>query len=359
MNARERAALWSRLSARGLVRGAVPAPAADAGVWYIRAMIGIAAWIAALFLLAFIGLGVHDLLRTSGAKIVAGILSCGGAAAILRLARGAFVAQLGLALSLTGQGLFALGVLGWFRSRGMPGATETLLIAAFEALLVVVVPHFVHRVICAAAAAFAFSYALGAAGLGTLGLPVLAAAFVAVELDDARAARFPISWPAIGIGLALALIAVLPVQLAPDDWRQGWLPRQAEPLLGPRFADVAMGVVFFGAAKWLVARSQIERRGVGYAGTLAGALALSVASVWVPGLAAALLIVFAGFATAQRPLMGLGMVALLAALSRYYYTLAATLLVKSAALLATAAVLFALWYALRRTARDPSEHRHA
>jgi hypothetical protein len=358
MNARAREALWARLSAAGLVNGAVPEPAPDDGVWYVRAMIGAAAWIAALLLLAFVGVGAHDLLRTNTARAVAGVVLCAVAAIVLQRAGGTFVTQLALAFSLTGQGLFAVGMLGSFRAHGMPAATGAWVVAAFEALLALAVPGFVHRVFCALGAALAIGYALAAAGLGTLGLPLCAAAFVAVELDDARVARFPRAWPAFGIGLALAVIAVLPLQLGPDDWRF-WRTRQAELLFGPRFADAVMGAVFLGAALWLLARSGIERRGTAYVGALAGALALALASFWIPGLAAALLILLVGFATTQRPLAGLGMLALLAALSRYYHTLAATLLVKSAALGLTAVVLFALWYALRRAGLCATEDRRA
>jgi uncharacterized membrane protein len=73
---------------------------------------------------------------------------------------------------------------------------------------------------------------------------------------------------------------------------------------------------------------------------------------------AALPILLIGFATSQRALMGVGVIALLAALSHYYYTLATTLLAKSGALFATALVLLAVWYGLRLAAAA-DEDRHA
>ena len=358
MSAIERDALWVRLRDAGLVTGAAPAAAPESGTWYIRAMVGAAAWIAAVFLLVFVGLGLHELVRTSGAAMIAGLIACAIAATMLRMANGTFVEQLGLALSLTGQALFALGALGLLRGHGLPGAAETFTIAAFEALLVIVVPGFVHRVFCTLAAAFALCYALEAAGLGRLGLPLLTALFVGVALDDARLARFPRSWPPVGIGLALAIIAVQLAQIGVDELGL-WRPRRDAPVLGRWYADGAMGAVFFGAVTWIVAKAGVDQRAPAGIAALTGAFALAIAAVWIPGLAAGLLIVLVGFATGQRPLTGLGIIALLAALSRYYYTLSTTLLVKSAALFATAALLLVLGFVLHRAAEGAGEDRDA
>lgn len=351
MNASARAALWQRLAAADLVAGDVPAPGGDGTAWYIRAMLGAAAWIAAVFLLAFIGMAMNELVRTDVAKIVGGLVVCAGAAVLLRVSAGPFVGQLALALSLTGQALFALGMLNMFDRGRAPGATPLFVIAALEALLGVAVPNVAHRVICTIAAALALAYALWSAGLGTLGLPLVAAGFVAVELDSRRLARLPRLYPAIGIGLALAIVAIYPVQIVGGEPFFG-RAREHALLLGPRFADAAMGAVFFGAALWLVARAGVARGSPAHLAVLAGALALAFVCVGVPGLAAALLVLLLGFATSQRLLMGLGTLALLGALGRYYYTLSATLLAKSAILLATGAVLLMFGALLRRAGKE-------
>ncbi|MET0917072.1 MAG: DUF4401 domain-containing protein [Burkholderiales bacterium] len=351
MNANERGALWQRLAEAGLVTGATPAPAGDGTVWYIRAMLGAAAWIAAVFLLAFIGMALHDLVRTNVAKIVTGLVVCAGAAVMLRVATGPFAGQLALALSLTGQALFAFGMLNLFDRGRLQVAPAMFVVAAVEALLVIAVPNVVHRVICTIAAALALAYGLWSAGLGTLGLPLAAAAFVVVELDEARLARWPRLYPAIGIGLALAIAAILPVQAAGDEW-SFWRTRDRDLFFGPRFADAAMGAVFFGAAPWLLAKAGVARGTSPYVAAIAGALALALVSVGVPGLSAALLILLIGFATSQRLLTGLGTLALLAALARFYYALSATLLVKSAVLLAAAVALLLFWAVLRHAGKE-------
>lgn len=351
MKAVERDALWRRLADTGLVAGEAPVVPGDATAWYIRAMLGTAAWIGAVFLLAFVGMALHDLVRTSGAKIVTGLLVCAGAAALLRASTGVFVGQLALALSIAGQALFAAGVVNTFDRGLIPSALPMFVVAAFEAALVAAVPQVVHRVFCTLAAALALAWGLWSAGLGTLGLPLAAAAFVAVELDDVRLARFPRLYPAVGIGLALAIVTMLPFEVAVDDFGF-WRARARDLLFGPRFADAAMGAVFFAASLAMIAKAGVARGTPAWVAVLAGALALAFVSAGVPGLAAALLILLAGFATSQRVLTGLGTLALLAALARYYYALSATLLVKSGLLLVTAAVLLALWAILRQMGRE-------
>jgi uncharacterized membrane protein len=80
---------------------------------------------------------------------------------------------------------------------------------------------------------------------------------------------------------------------------------------------------------------------------LAAASAFAVATFTAPGVIASLIVMLLGFARGNRGLFGLGVAALLAYLSYFYYTLQATLLTKSMVLMATGAVLIALWFVMR------------
>ena len=51
MNANQRSELWTSLRIAGIVDGDLPADEGDTSPWYVRAMVGAAAWIAALFLI--------------------------------------------------------------------------------------------------------------------------------------------------------------------------------------------------------------------------------------------------------------------------------------------------------------------
>ena len=88
MNAAESSALWARLRAAGIACGDVPAAGEDTSPWYVRAMIGIAAWIAAVFLIAAVLAAVSRLFRSGGAMAVMGLVLCAIALAMLRAVEG-------------------------------------------------------------------------------------------------------------------------------------------------------------------------------------------------------------------------------------------------------------------------------
>ena len=79
------AALWDRLSAEGLVEGERPAPGRPASPWYVRAMLGIAGWIGALFLIAFVGAAFAFIMEDPGvARRSSARSCCGGAFCLFR-----------------------------------------------------------------------------------------------------------------------------------------------------------------------------------------------------------------------------------------------------------------------------------
>ena len=80
----------------------------------------------------------------------------------------------------------------------------------------------------------------------------------------------------------------------------------------------------------------------------AGAAIVAAASLKVTGLPPALVILLLGFANGNRVLAGFGVLALLAYLSQYYYSLEITLLEKSAVLIATGIALLVLRLLLQR-----------
>src|SRR5512134_868973 len=107
-------AAWRALREAGLVRGDPPAVPLESP-WYVRLMLGMAGWIAALFLLGFVAAGLTWIIRSEAACIVTGLLGSGAAWLLLRkLGHNDFAAQFALAVSFAGQGLFAYGVFGRF-----------------------------------------------------------------------------------------------------------------------------------------------------------------------------------------------------------------------------------------------------
>lgn len=100
MNTFDRPTLWGKLRGAALVDGDMPATRLDAAPWYVRAMIGIGGWLAALFLIASIAAGLAFVVRSAATAIASGALICAVAVMLLRI-RGeqAFLAQFALALA--------------------------------------------------------------------------------------------------------------------------------------------------------------------------------------------------------------------------------------------------------------------
>ena len=78
------AALWDRLSAEGLVEGEMPEPERSASPWYVRVMLGIAGWIGALFLIAFVGAAFAFIMKDAASPPLVGAACCAGAFALFR-----------------------------------------------------------------------------------------------------------------------------------------------------------------------------------------------------------------------------------------------------------------------------------
>jgi Domain of unknown function (DUF4401) len=359
MSSSDRVVLWDGLRASGLVDGDLPSTPDDGAPWYVRAMIGIAGWIAACFLLAFIGAGLAFAFSTGTAAQVIGIALCAVAIALLRaLGTREFVAQFALALSLAGQVLVVGGLFTVLRHQDW---VVYAAIAAFEIALALAAPNAVHRTWSALAAAMALLFALVTMHLSFLFPALLAAAFVAIELNEATLSPYAGLWQPVGAGLALGLLLLVPATIA-FDLLQGEFGR-AKALRDMSAAwrgSALAAMVLVGAVAVLLARNGVRLGGRSGLATLGACVAFAAAAWQVPGVIAALIVVVVAFATGRRALMGLGLVALAATLFHYYYSLDATLLAKSVSLLASGAVLLAARFAARRwLAAQSSEASHA
>jgi len=73
MNA-QRQNSWQTLLEAGLVTGPIPNSQSLESPWYVRLMLGMAGWIAALFLLGFVAAGLSWVIDTDFASISTGII---------------------------------------------------------------------------------------------------------------------------------------------------------------------------------------------------------------------------------------------------------------------------------------------
>ena len=341
MSSQTSAMLWSRLRDAGLVTGEVPASSSGTP-WYLAALVGVSAWIAALLLFGFFAALFDQLWRNGGTALVLGALCCASALALLRVARGGeFLGQGALALSLAGQILIGMALhdlvgdnLAWC---GL-GAVALLLYALGATPM--------HRFLCGAvfaAALVGFCTEIDDRGLA-LPLPVLAWAALVLwwwneHRDGASARLSPMAW-------ALSLAALLLAWFGNDG---EFMHNDLDPAwrVGAQLATAALLPVTVAA---LLLPGDSRRHDVLL---LLGAFALALLWLRAPGIAVGLALALAGFATSRIALLVVGFGGVGVYLLRYYYQLDVPLLQKAQWLaLSGAALLLARSVHLRVVGRS-------
>ncbi len=184
-------ALWQQLVEAGLVTGELPPPVPPGPAWYVTALLGFAAWVAALFLTVVIVLLFHAQQSVG----FAGVLACALGLVLLRQS-GAFITQLGLAASIAGQAGMFFGAISLFNDF-RPGAAAMAVILIVPSLLTT---NAFYRAWCTAASIILLASALDLWAPLTIGLAaaLLTAVFVAM----------PSIPRAYGYGAAVALVAI-------------------------------------------------------------------------------------------------------------------------------------------------------
>lgn len=333
---------------------------ADDSPWYIKGLVGIAAWIAALFIGIFLGL--TGWWAIPNAMLQLGIILTVGAIVLKRLLpRSIFWGQLTFAAILTGQGLligdfywrsltddfvlwsFFTSVDAWYKGMG----ATALFVIALELLIFALYPDALHRMLSIFAITTAvlfliylheqwdwihgvtFALALGALLSWQYELHLLASRW--------RPFRSP-----LGYGLALALFGLCLLSL--DDvslWSTRWW-----------LSTIGFTILLLYLALTLL--QELERPVVSLVGLWAlGAVALLVIPAYqTPGILAEILVLLLGYWRNNVLLMGLATAFLLFFLSAYYYYLDITLLNKSYILMGTGAVLLVLRFLFHRVAGE-------
>jgi hypothetical protein len=320
-----------------------PGDAAADQPWYLRAMVGLGAWLASLLLIGFVG-GLGLVNGTLG-FVAVGSIAILAAVVLRRRWGGAFSSQLALAASLAGQGLVAFGIASFGRVGEVEAALLTLL--GLNVVLFVVYPDPIHRslsVLVIVGSKVALLYLWELAAVVPLVGPALAVVFVAAleteaswiggprgELGSALVAGTMIG--AFGC-LALSTVYVLPelaasLSLYPRPWLSSLV-------LGPLLLWVSRPIVrtaFSGSPL----RARLAYLSVG---------AVVIAAAQAPGLILALVAAAAGLVAGRRAIAIGGCAACVFFLATFFYGIEVGMLAKAAALVVSGAVVLAgrlLW----------------
>lgn len=349
--------IWTILKENGIVQGEQPEKGISGSPWYVKVLFAFSGWLAAIFILGFIGAAFEIVYRNNGVAFIVGVMMIGGAFALLRISGNEFVEHLGLATSLAGQALIVYAIY------DISNHNETiawLLIAILQGALVVFMPNFVHRVFSTLVASIAFSMALDKMGIPHVIGGVVMFGACLCWLNEFQYPRHMKKIRAIGYGLVSALIALKGTTL---------LGYRA---FGERFLEDHHGFLaqqwfgegIIGSVTVYVVWSILQRYGQPANGrlsitTLLVTLLVCAVSIKVQGITVGMVIVCLGFFGANRILLGLGIVSLLFYISSYYYLLETTLLNKSISLLVVGLVLLCVRWLMYRIVPVQNEAQHA
>ncbi|MFT6987484.1 MAG: putative membrane protein [Psychromonas sp.] len=348
--------LWDQLADADLLQGTPPEIGESDSPWYIKLLLALSGWIAALFLFAFIATGFADILENRLAAFITGGLLIAIAFALLRLPKNEFLQHLMLAVSLTGQALMVFAIYA--------DTTQDKLvyvwgmITIMQLLLALMMPDFVHRVWSAFATAIALSITLKFLDLPAIESAVILFLSCWLVLNEFHYPTQIRKFQALSYGFILALIALKSVALFtyhPINWITGTSATTPYPWLDELLLAAVMLYLVFN----LIQRHQKPLFTIFTLTTVLATLLLCALSMQAQGITVAMAIMILGFSASNSILLSLGIVSLLFYSSSYYYQLHASLLDKSQTLLILGCVLLILRYLLLRFRADKKETPHA
>lgn len=346
--------LWQQLYDAGIVTGEMPHTVdIEVTPWYLRVLQGFTGQFAAVFLLLFVFSLFRDFVKQEEVAFVLGLLLIGAAYAVFRQLSTAFAGQFGLMLSFTGHALCLFAV-----HRSLDSPNTWLMIAMIEAVLVWIIPHFLHRF-------FSCYAAVSALVIASIKLPILwlmpsltMIAVILLWLNEAQwltnSARFrPMAYAVTLVTIqmhstfSLGYAAVFHAAQGRGLSAQTWLIPVNEVLLG---AMLVLTIVK------LLARYQVavvSKQGL--AAIIAGGVLASM-SLQATGLAIAWTLILLGFSAGNRVLLGLGFFAFWSYLGRYYYFLNISLLDKSYVLIGTGVLMLLMRQGLKHLRMEETHH---
>jgi len=335
--------LWNLLSKNNLVTGDLPTVDDVDSPWYVKVLLAASGWLAAVFLLGFLGAIFSRLYRNTPVLIMFGVGLI--VIAYLFLSRkkiNEFKEHLALAFSVAGQALLIVAI---FNIVKFSDATMVwLIIGSVQFGLMLIMPNYIHRLVSAFIAAISFAAAIYTYQNSSSGLLVYSTFLMMLTallwLNEFKSqVRFEaIRAVAYGFVLALVVITGTKIFMHTSVWQIRRLTPETE-WFQPWMGEVLLsGVVLY--VVWnILERNQVRLFSTAWVLAILGTCLLTFLSLEAHGLIVGVMIILLGFTGGNRVLTGLGVVSLLFYISSYYYLLDNTLLDKSKSLIALGVAL--------------------
>ncbi|BBI59929.1 hypothetical protein HSBAA_12350 [Vreelandella sulfidaeris] len=179
--------LKARLSQAGIIINEPTTPVPLGTPWFVRLLQAFSGWLAALFLLGFIAMGMVFLVESPVASLTIGLVMISAAFGLFRKAQSDLLEHLGLAISFAGQLLIAWALAAFWEAFAYP--FWSLLgwsLFGLQCALALVMPSQAHRSFSAFAACVALYMALVANAMGPVASGMALLALTALWSNEFR-----------------------------------------------------------------------------------------------------------------------------------------------------------------------------
>ncbi|MEM5504699.1 DUF4401 domain-containing protein [Shewanella frigidimarina] len=367
-------ALWLSLQNKSLVNTETAPESLLASPWYIIAAQMLGGWVAALFLLAFVMLGVSSASDITESFIgFGGVLSL-GCLAYYRLGenRQEFILQMVFAFSLCGQIMLLFGTF-----ESLENSNETLIAVIYVVTFAIhwlAIPHKANQFVAALAMVPSLLAILVINHLSLLILPLLVLSLVVIWTQLYRWSQHYQRIRMLGYAVAISLLLANFMLSEMGDSME--FPNVLMAL-SSSFSDYLAIAISLLSALWLInqifnqlhsnANSDVNADSNANSNqvvtvhprnklmVILAAILIGLLSIAMSGLSAALLMLLLGYFYNERKLVIISVCALLAFIGMYYYSLHIDLFDKSLWLMASGIVLLLLRFAMSMNTNKSAE----
>lgn len=325
--------LWLDLANANLVNGEPPQNSDNESPWFVKILLGFSGWLAAIFLLIFLGSMFSFIFEQPLGSFICGVILLVAAYFLLIRSKNDFLENLAFVFSLAGQALIFYGIFELFENNER--LTLSIIIAV-EIVLFILIPHFIHRLFTVSTAVSCILMLSGTFYLEFLTSSLLLICFVYLCLQEFKFPNRQDMLQACIYGLVLVLIFFY-ISLRYNLSGEFNLHDISNPEL---FAKINYwgGILFLFATVLYCVVNLLQRYNLVLHDKksiviILSALIFCFVGMNAHGVILSVIILLCGFSNSNKILQGLGVLSLLFFTSQYYYSLNITLLEKSKHLL--------------------------
>lgn len=292
--------------------------------WYIKILMGLCGWFAAIFSLGFLGVGISFLFESPIGMSVLGALLIGGSFKILLSSKSEFIEHLGLAMSFAGQVMIAFA---WFLNNPLDALYPWLVLTLMCCFLAFLMPSNIHRMMSAYFATLCLSYFMYLAQVSSFFSSIVLFFVALMWLNEFTFSHQVRKLQSVAYGAVFGLIQFKTSILFThhgQSWVQDSLP-SVNQWIDERLNVLVLLYVLHHLIKHKKILLHASQKWLG----LAVVVLLCIGTFFANGIVSGIFLIILGFAIQNKILLGLGILSTIINLSAYYYFLDISLLNKS------------------------------